>query len=193
MAFTTPTYRITCEATGGGISGKAVNIYHVTSGTTATLSDTQLANVLTDLKLIYTAFGTYTSVTWTVGSRILELLPDGSPPVIRNIVPLNQAGGVGTVQPPQLAAVISWKTPLAGPSFRGRTFLGPLTSTAITAGGLNSAFLSAMQPAAVAVISNMPAHANGGGLCVRSTTKELDTLITSSAINSKVDTLRKRA
>jgi len=193
MAFLTPTYRITCEGQGSGVSGKAVNIFHVTSGTTATLSDTQLSNVLNDLKLLYTAFATYCTITYSIGSRILELLPDGSPPVIRNIAALTQAPGVGTVMPAQLAAVVSWRTAFAGPSFRGRTFLGPLGSTAITAGSLNSAFLSAVNPAAVGMLTNMPAHANGGGLCVRSNTKQLDTLVTACNVNSKVDTLRKRA
>ncbi len=193
MAFLTPTYRITCEGQGSGVSGKAVNIFHVTSGTSATLSDSQLTNVLTDLKLLYTAFGTYTTITWSIGSRILELLPDGSPPVIRNVAALSQAPGVGTVMPAQLAAVVSWRTAFAGPSFRGRTFLGPLGNTAITAGSLNSAFLTAVNPAAAAVITNMPAHANGGGLCVRSGVRQVDTLVTAANVNSKVDTLRKRS
>ena len=37
--------------------------------------------------------------------------------------------------PPQLAVVISWKTPFSGRSFRGRTYIGPVCSELVTTDG----------------------------------------------------------
>lgn len=194
MAFTYVTYRITCESSGASVSGKAINIFHVTAGSDTTLPLATINGILTDLKALYTPAATYMTTNWTIGSRVLEYLPNGDAPVIIGATPQVQAMSGSQAMPPQLAAVISWRTPKAGPSFRGRTFLGPLNQTAFSATSLSGAFTAAMNTAATTLITALQTRIGGnGGLVIRSEVKKLDTPVVSATMNSKVDTLRKRA
>lgn len=194
MAFTYVTYRITCESSGASVSGKAINIFHVTAGSASTLPLGTINGILTDIKAFYTPAATYMTTNWTIGSRVLEYLPGGTAPVIIGATPQVQVMSGSNAMPPQLAAVVSWRTPLAGPSFRGRTFLGPLNNTAFSAASLSGAFTAAMNTAASTLITALQTRITGnGGLVVRSTVQQLDTPVVSGVMNTKVDTLRKRS
>lgn len=194
MTFTYVTYRITCESSGASVSGKAINIFHVTAGSDTTLPLSTINGILTDIKAFYTPAATYMTTNWTIGSRVLEYLPNGDAPVIIGATPQVQGMSGSQAMPPQLAAVVSWRTPKAGPSFRGRTFMGPLNQTAFSATSLSGTFTGAMNTAATTLITALQARIGGnGGLVIRSTVKQLDTPVVSATMNSKVDTLRKRA
>jgi hypothetical protein len=192
MAFSPAGYRITVENTVG-VSGKGVNVLWV-GAMAGALTDAQLNQCLTDIKALYTAAAPYLGGTYNIGARVLEYLAGGSAPLIRNVTALSQAGAGGTFLPAQCAAVVSWRTAFAGPAYRGRTFLGPLLTTAVTGPSLSAAFLTAVNAAVPTMITNLASHVGGlGGLMVRSQAKTTDSYVQSGNMNSKVDTLRSRA
>ncbi len=191
MAAAPYRYRILVTNTSPSPGG-AANIFHVSND--VPLSDANVTSILNHLKTFYTAVGTYVYGAFSIGPRVLEYTPSGIAPRIVPVAAVGQTNVSSTPQPPQLAAVMSWRTALAGRSFRGRTFLGPLNLAALSSGALVGAFYSAANTAAATLITNVKTVTTAGyGLCVHSDHLALDTLITSGNMDPKVDTLRSRA
>ena len=140
-------YRVTSQATGNVGTGPFVNVMHIQPASDA-LADVQAAvdvirDFYTTIRVIYDV-GTF----WTIGSRVLRV--DVNPDEITPVTPRGvQGSGTGGSAAPQLAQVVSWRTPLAGRSFRGRTYLGPLAQGAIA----NSQLASAASTAVIAGIT----------------------------------------
>lgn len=172
--------------------GGSINVFNAAND--VLLSDTQVNNVLTQLKTFYSALSSYIGGTYSIGSRILEFRPGGVAPRIVLVAPQSQANTVSGPQPPQLAAVLSWRTALAGKSFRGRTFLGPLNSAALSGTSLAGAFTAAANTAAAALIANVRTQTSASwGLVVHSDERSEDTQISLGNMDSRVDTIRSRA
>jgi hypothetical protein len=102
------------------------------------------------------------------------------------------ATGGTTGLPQQCAEVITMRTALAGPSFRGRMYLPPVTITALGAGGILvtanvTTILNAYANAFIALI------ADGGSPGVWSDTHKTFTPITQVEVDNIIDTQRRRA
>jgi len=191
MAVAPYRYRIlvlnSTPAPGGG-----ANVFMV--GNDVALSDAQVTSICNHLKTFYTALGTYCGGLFTIGARVLEFHPGAVGPRVVPITPPQQANGVSAVLPPQLAAVISWRTAFAGRSFRGRTFLGPLNGAAVTSAALTPAFVTAANPAAATLLTNIKTvTAASWGLVVHSDKLNEDTPIITGTMDTRVDTMRSRS
>jgi hypothetical protein len=129
---------------------------------------------------------------WTIGSSVLEV-QSGQDPEFIAATPVQttqtQAGGY---LPAQLAGVIGWRTALAGRRFRGRTFLGPLVTYALSGTGFTTACVSTVNTAAAALISGLAAD-NMELVVLSKMADGASTPVTQGVFNSQVDTLRSRA
>ena len=95
--------------------------------------------------------------------------------------------------PPQVACVVSWKTLLSGKSYRGRTYLGPLSKDNVdTLGKLSSADQTVMVNAATALISGLSGMTPAAHLVVWS--RKLGTFqpILNAHVGNYLDTIRRR-
>jgi len=172
--------------------GGAQNVFNV--GNDVLLTDAQVNTILGHIKTWYTAFSTYVYGSFTIGSRVLEFRPGVVAPRIVLATPAAQSSAISTPQPPQLAAVMSWRTALAGKSFRGRTFLGPLNIAALSSGTLAAAFTGTANTASTTLISAVKGVTNPAwGLVVHSDHMSEDTPITNGVMDARVDTMRSRA
>lgn len=173
----------------GGIPRTAYNLWHADVGDPAG-SDPQ--TVVDALRDFYTSAATLfpSTVTIQIGTSVTQI--DATPPVILGPTIRTVAGtGTGGASAAQLAEVVSWRTPFAGKSFRGRTYLGPIAVSALTGGILSTPVTTAVQNAANALIAASNAAANWS-LVVRSTKLNVSTVVTSGVANSKVETQRRR-
>jgi hypothetical protein len=111
-----------------------MNVWHYNDSTG---SIAQCNAAITVLKSFYDALNICYTVTSqaTIGATVLDISVD--PPAFVPATPLTSAGTAANNQlPAQLAFVISWKTVFAGPSFRGRTYIGPTVTSAVGTDGL---------------------------------------------------------
>lgn len=95
--------------------------------------------------------------------------------------------------PPQLAVCVSWKTLLAGKSFRGRTYVGPLSKDNADANGkLTSVDLTVIQNAATALIAGLSGMTPATHLTIWS--RKLGTFqnVTNAHVGVYIDTIRRR-
>lgn len=83
-----------------------------------------------------------------IGATVIEYEFNEAPKYVPATAQVATDTGTGAIQPLQLAACVSWRTALAGRSYRGRTFLGPLRLSAITGSTLTGTFVSAVNTAA---------------------------------------------
>lgn len=187
---------ITAKANFGG-SNDAVNTWHYSAdGSTIfgpdDASKTAQANEAIDqLKVFYTALNNPgLSNTWTIGSSVIEY-QTGQPPRYVTATPQDSDLGSGAVSGLQLACCLSWRTALAGKSYRGRTFLGPLTAPAFAMPSIDPTFVGRVNTAAAALI----AAPGVGDLvpAVYSPTLDITTRITSGLATTKCRTMRSRA
>lgn len=142
-------YEITCTGTGVSGSGPFVNVFHVhtvdTPVNTSAIA-TAFKNFYTSIASIYSS-----NMTLSVPSKVLHL---GTPPDIMPVSPFTVSGSGGSsMDPPQIAAVVTWRTPFAGRSYRGRTYLGPLHGNSSVAGIFGSSITTPIQTAATALIT----------------------------------------
>jgi hypothetical protein len=82
----------------------------------------------------------------------------------REIVPtMSNVTGVGTGSAPQLLAVVcTWKTSIAARRGRGRTFVGPLATSAVQADGTPlDALVTDVKAAAAALVASSMGFGNG--------------------------------
>ena len=178
---------------GGG--NTAVNVFKVhgtalgswTGANTVTVANAAIAR----LKTFYDwATGAGVATPWTIGATVLEYKGDPIPLYVQATPLVSNSFGTFVALPPQLAAVISWRTGEAGRRKRGRTYLGPLTTTAVTGAALNGTFADQVTQRANTIVGTPVAA--GFAFCVHSPTADDTTTITSGFCDTQVDTLRSR-
>lgn len=191
MALLAYRYRILVE-NSTGVSGKSYNVFSV--GSDAVVSDANVALILGDLNTFYTAITTHVYGTYSIGSRILEYQPTG-PPRIVSVAAVGRTNNAASPLPAQLALCVNWRTALAGRSYRGRTFLGPLNGAAnSTSGGVTGAAITAVNNACAALITAVKPRTTGShGLIVHSDQVPTDTDITLGTTDTRMDTMRTRS
>lgn len=175
--------RIPVKVTAAG-RRPAYNIWHMFSPA-STLADAQTAVDL--LRDFYTSIAALFNSTTAIeiGANVVRITD--VPPVILPVTIRNLVGTGGTTQAPyQLANVISLRTPLAGRSFRGRIYLGPISDSAMTGAIIGGALNTTMQTAAATLVaSNL--------VTVWSEKLQNHTIVTSALTNTAVETQRRRA
>ena len=191
MAF----IRLTCETlTGTGQRG--LNIWHANVESTNAAA---AADLVADLDTFYTALGGYfgTSTVTTIGVSCTTV---EDPPLIVPVTPQTAAGTVvtTTATPAQLAQVISWRTALAGRSYRGRTYIGPVVLGALSGSTFSTTVVTAAQAAADALVANSNGSTDyqlvvlsrfSGGV---ERPNPIGTPITSALVGNRVETQRRR-
>lgn len=191
---TGPIFELTATITGSpGQSGPAINVWHFTTdNATATiqLSVDKIRDFYTSNSALFAS-----AASVVVGSKVVRIAvpADGSPAEFIAVTPRVVVGTGGSqAQAPQVAMVASWRTLFAGPSFRGRTYLGPLSTTVMATGGgsFSTTVIATATTAANALLtalSTVPAQ-----LVVLSRTRGVYTAISSGAVNAVPDTQRRR-
>lgn len=178
---------------GGGGTPPYYNIFHVELPDAPTDLDAQkvtqcFEDFYTALHLIYPdTVGIYPS------ERVVTI---EATPRILSAAGAAIAGTATEATGPQLAALISWRTPYAGPRYRGRTYLGPLGANVIDGdsgqiiGGLQANILDA----GTDLIADIAALGDGYALGVYSAVAGFQALtpITSCAAQFRVATQRRR-
>lgn len=143
----------------------------------------------------------------TIGSVVVEYEHNEAPKYVPATAVSVATGSGGTLQSLQLAACVSWRTALAGRSYRGRTYLGPLTSTGVSMPALAPGLVSAINAAATVLIagasgtfrlhvvskSGLHWHKTGSHTYTSSSYTGTSTPITSGSTTSAVRTMRSRA
>jgi hypothetical protein len=182
------TIRVIASITGG-IPRPAINVWH------SSVADTTSANAqgfVDALRDFYTTAASLfpSTVTITVGTAVTAI--STTPPLILAPTPRVIAGtGTGGASAAQLAEVVSWRTPFAGKSFRGRTYLGPIAVSAITGGILNTPVTTAVQNAANALVAASNSSVDWD-MVVWSTKLNTQSTISSGVANNKLETQRRR-
>lgn len=175
--------RIPCQFTAAG-RRPSYNIWHCFT-TDSTTADAQLA--VDALDAFYTSCAALYNSTTTIviGTQVVEIT--ANPPVIKAITPGSVTGTGGTAQAPyQLANVVSLRTPVAGRSYRGRVYLGPISDTALNGAIISGALVTSIQNAANTLVAT-------GRPVVWSEKLQNYTVVTSAIVNGAVETQRRRA
>jgi hypothetical protein len=135
---------------GGG--NLAVNVWHVApdAGGWVGADTTAIANAF--IGYIKAFLDTVNAAgVWggqVIGGTVIEYEYGVAPKYVPATAQVATDTGVGSIQPLQLAAVVSWRTALAGRSYRGRTFLGPLKADGVSGSTLSGGLVSAINTAA---------------------------------------------
>jgi hypothetical protein len=180
---------IVCQLTGASGSGPHYNIFHINASSDATGSSAAAVSAIKDF---YTTLKPYyrNVSTMSVGFKVIDR--STVPWTFLAVTPLAVVGGAGGPFPPQLAAVITWRTASVGKSYRGRTFLGPMDAVA-TGGALwIAAFGAAMIAASNALVAASNAAATWK-LVVYSPKHNTFAPVTSAASSQNMRTMRSRA
>lgn len=181
---------IPARITGGYQSGPSFNIWHVFAP--PLLSESQRQDAVQ-------AIGTfYTGIRSILGQGVVvDIAPEGvkdlsvTPPIFLGVTSLAVTSQGQGVSAPQLALCLSLKTGVAGRSYRGRKFLGPLTPESMAAGMATTDVANQVLTAANALRTALAD--NDTALQVYSEKLNTETDVTAFACNRIVDTLRSRA
>lgn len=197
---------ITADADQGG-GNHVVSVFHIApdAGGWIGADKTVIANYwIGRLKAFYDACVTAgMRGGQSIGNSVIEYEYDEAPQYVA-ATPQTVAGGSGgVVQALQLACCVSWRTPFAGRSYRGRTFLGPLAANSVNMPLLATSFVSAVNSAAatliagasgtfkLSVLSKTGNHVKKNGTVTWH--DGFTTHITSASTTSAIKTMRSRA
>jgi hypothetical protein len=142
-----------------GPGNNAVNTFHFSAdgvGTFTGLDRVAESNrIIGHLKTMYNSWATGgLAGAWTIGDVVTE--HDGTnPPTYIAATPQTSTVVAGSLAAYQLACVVSWRTALAGRSYRGRTYVGPLKTSAFAFPDLASTTATQLASAANTMISNV--------------------------------------
>lgn len=166
--------RFTSEFSG---AYEAVNVWHFLVDSPAVEADAD--ECIQAVDTFYSAFPTYMRAgTWTHGTRVTTVAetPDFVVPATAQTTTTTGSSPA----PNQVAAGITWQTNFIGKSYRGRSYIGPLSLLGLETDGqtIKTAFATALGAAATAL---MAPTANGNQLCVWS-----PKLLTANAVTSNV-------
>jgi hypothetical protein len=194
----TSVYRVECTIQPA-LGDTGANIFHVTNGGA---DDAAVPGMLTAIKAFYTAIASFylNTTLITIGASVRDI--GVFPNRIVAATPLTQSGTTaGEALPANAALVTTWRTALAGRSFRGRTYLGPSQETMNNGGIPNGATVATIQTAAGNLITAIDAVAglSFGVFSLRRTLPPFSLTpfaatqpITSAVVRSKWNTQRRR-
>jgi hypothetical protein len=188
--------RIDAKTLIGG-SNYAVNVWHysadggVTFGSDDAAKTTQANAAITQLKAFYTtlsAAGLYGA--WTIGSAVVEY-QTGDDPRYVVATPQTVSAGAGSVTAMAPTACLTLRTALAGKSFRGRKYIGPLYYAAMTGNLVATSMVTAINNATATLL----AAPTGSQLvpCIYSPTLDVTNKITNGSTTQLLRTMRSRA
>lgn len=145
-----------CRVSSNGAHGTPpwMNVFHVSCSPED--NDTVADALPSIFQTFYDALATdlQLGTAWNCFERLTDIAVD--PPVIYNpTVKTSVPTGTGDPAPTQLAAVLSWHTGLAGPRYRGRSYIGPVRLSAIANGGVSAGFQTDLEDAGAALISSI--------------------------------------
>lgn len=167
---------------------EAVNVWHFDCHGAAS---TTLANeAITKVDTFYEAIKALLAPgTWNHGQRVTTV--DLTPNVVVPATPLTTTATGSNNAPRQAAAGVSWQTAFIGKSYRGRSYLGPVTTSMLDSGGL--AIGSAALAIIVAALPAMYAPTAGGAvLAVWSPTLQTANDVVGATAHSGLRTQRRR-
>jgi hypothetical protein len=188
LPIITDTWRCAIALAAPGTLDPVLNVIHINSSETD--ASTFHADLCNDWGTALLGFlqddWNWTNVTYTRldGSASVEIPWDSGAP---------QPGAGDHAIGLNSAAVWSWRTPLGGRSNRGRSFIAPITVSAIKAGApdvLETAPLAAMQAAAEALITALVGDSIP--LVVASYKLASARQVTAAKVNPRVCTQRRR-
>lgn len=152
-------YECRVRLTGGAGSGPFYNIFHVDGPDPASAADA--ADLVTPFKTFYTSIKAYygNDINIYIFDRVLTV--DTPPQIVTPAEEIVEGTDATGHAAPQVAAVVSWATAFAGAAYRGRTYLGPLSDSAVAGNGqIATAVASTMGDAASQLMSDL--NAAGG-------------------------------
>ena len=177
--------RFTSEFSG---AYEAVNVWHFLTPTPAVQADADECIVAVDD--FFSAFPTYMRAgTWTHGSRVTTV--DSTPNFVVPSTPQTTTTTGSSPAPNQVCAGITWQTDFIGKSYRGRTYIGPLSLLGLETDGqtIKTAFSTALHTAALALRALTP---GGSQLCVWSPTGLFGNVVTGHVVRTGYRTQRRR-
>jgi hypothetical protein len=147
-------HEVTNTASVGSV--RYMNVMHFMFPGAVGPTTAELNALITKIKTgFYTLLSSYmpTGSNWTAGAKVTVF--DKHTPALKVAVPATSAidfSATGTATVSQLACCVNWHTATPGRSSTGRTFIGPLNSTAISGAYLSSGF----QGSVASVCSSFP-------------------------------------
>ena len=179
--------RITAEGDNNTIP--VVNVMHWNIPNSAPV--TEINGILTAMQTFYNAVKAgITAGTIHIGLNVVTV--DQTPNINLTTTPLTVATTGGAVASASASAIISWKTPFVGRSFRGRTYLGPLATTAGTAQDGHNVLGSYVTTVQTAAATLLAFTTNGVAFVVWSKAHNTKTTITSAVVRANIGTQRRR-
>lgn len=188
-----PTYRLPVQIAWNGPGSPGVNVWHVRTVADFAGDADEIAAASAAVQAFYTACNACypTSCTQTFLGEVQTIASQGS--LRKNIASWTRTGTGGTVLAPQLLQlVISWRTATASRSGSGRTFVGPLTQTAVGGTGFPIAARLAELRVAGSTLINTSTSANGWAVGVYSRTENIFRDFTGSFVRDKFAFLSSR-
>jgi len=153
-------FRVPVNIAFPGAGSPGVNVWHIKTNDANLSTELTQANALIGyIRTFYDSLKTYypTATVLSLGTVTEELTSREITPTMASVT------GLGTGSAPQLLAlVVTWRTNIASRRGRGRTFVGPLTTSAMQSDGTPAATLiTTAQDAATALIASSTAYLNG--------------------------------
>jgi hypothetical protein len=180
-------------------STKMVNVMHFekVTGGAATVSDVN-ALLLKFKQEFYNALAAYfpAAAQWRVGDAVYA--KDLDDLTANTFVPATASTsltGTGTSLPGQLAACVRWITPLHTRQGRGRTFFGPLCTSALSGQALSTTAIAAINAAAATAVGSgtgIGSLSPAWQMVVHSKVGNVNSIVTTGNTDGVVDTLRSR-
>jgi len=199
-SIATDTVRIICSrnAVGSGV-GVAQNGFWFLLGSGGT---TALNAALAVLKTFYDAMVPQIAggADYSIGSAVYDYSTD--PPTYVPATPLSShPTGAQPLLPAQCCSLISWRSGTAGPTGRGRTYIGPLSAVAADSNGfLTSTATTAMNTAGGKITAYNSSASDGSMFLILSRflnkverPTPVGHMITSFKFNSRIVTQRRRS
>jgi len=153
-------WRVPINIVFPGAGSPGVNVWHIRTGGVLPADEVTQANALIGyIRTFYNNLvGNYpTGVTLSLGTVTEEATQR------EMACTMTAVSGVGTGSAPQLLAmVVTWKTTIAARRGRGRTFIGPLSTSSMQSDGTPvDSFRTTVGTGAAALIASSVAYGNG--------------------------------
>lgn len=179
--------RITAEGSNGGVPD--VNVFHWRIPNSAPA--TEVGGIATALSTFYNAIkGLLNAGTITIGARVVSV--DQTPNFVVAITPLTVTTTGGANVDASTSIIVSWQTGLVGRSYRGRNYLGPVSTTAGTAQDGHHALGSAVTTVQTAADTLRAVTTNGVSFVVWSKVVNGSTNVTGAVARSVLGSQRRR-
>lgn len=157
-----PTYKYVVDLSWSGMGSPGVNVWHFRT-TTDSPDNAEVPELVDAIKDFYTGcLGLYSNDAVIQGPSTLILDPYGTPEYRPATSWTLQGQGGGSKAPAATAVTVTWRTTSATRSGRGRTFLSPITTSAMDGDGtINTTQLTALRGAAAALVAFNEGFDNG--------------------------------